>query len=84
MYFISQGKAGAPPPPPYPGNHWVLDQACLLKEFIAMQSRRDLSGRSKRVPPQEILKFQSPKDAIFSVLGTKFENKRACFSFKKM
>ena len=40
--------------------------------------------RSKRVPPQKILKFQSPKNAIFSVLGTKFENKRACFSFKKM
>ena len=33
----------------------------------------------------EILKFQSPKNAIFSVLGAKFEDKtRACFSFKKM
>ena len=41
-------------------------------------------GGSKHVPPQKILKFQSPKNAIFSVLGTKFENKRACFSFKKM
>ena len=29
--------------------------------------------------PQKILKFQSPKNAIFSVLGTKFEDKRACF-----
>ena len=33
-------------------------------------------GRSKRVPPQ--------KNAIFSILGTKFENKRACFSFKEI
>ena len=41
-------------------------------------------GGSKHVPPQKILKFQSPKNAIFSVLGTKFENKTACFSFKKM
>ena len=41
-------------------------------------------GVSKRVSPQKILKFQSPKIAIFSVLGTKFADKRACFSFKKM
>ena len=41
-------------------------------------------GGSKRVPPKKILKFQSPKNAIFSVLWTKFEDKRACFSFKKM
>ena len=36
-------------------------------------------GRSKRVPRQKILKFQSPKNAIFSVQGTKFEDKRPCF-----
>ena len=41
-------------------------------------------GGSKRVSPQKILKFQSLKNAIFNVLGTKFEDKRACFSFKKM
>ena len=41
-------------------------------------------GWSKRVPPQKILKFQSPENAIFSFLGTKCENKRVCFSFKKM
>ena len=34
---------------------------------------------SKRVPRQKILKFQSPKNAIFSVQGTKFEDKRPCF-----
>ena len=29
--------------------------------------------------------FEFPKkNVIFSVLGTKFENKRTCFSFKKM
>ena len=39
---------------------------------------------SKRIPPQKVLKFQSPKNAIFSILGTKFENKRACFSLKKL
>jgi len=33
----------------------------------------------KHVLPQKILKFQSPKNAIFSVLGTKFEDKRTCF-----
>ena len=42
-------------------------------------------GREPRcVLPQKILKFQSPKNAIFSVLGTKVEDKRGCFSFKKM
>ena len=41
-------------------------------------------GGSKRVWPQKILKFQSPKKAISSVLGTKFVDKMACFSFKKM
>ena len=41
-------------------------------------------GWSKRVPPQKILKFQSAKNANFSFLGTKCENKRVCFSFKKM
>ena len=41
-------------------------------------------GGSKHVPPQKILKFQSPKKGIFSILGTKFEDKRACFSFTKV
>ena len=43
-------------------------------------------GRSKRIPPQKSLKFQSPKNAIFNVLGTKFEDKRVgfFFSFKKI
>ena len=45
---------------------------------------RGEGGRSKRVPPQKLLKFQSPKNAIFSVLGTTFKDKRECFSFKKM
>ena len=36
-------------------------------------------GGSKPVPPQKILKFQSPKNAIFSVVGTKFEDKRVFF-----
>ena len=35
-YFTSQGKAGAPP---YPGNYWVLDQACLLKEANSLLCR---------------------------------------------
>ena len=47
-------------------------------------SRAGRDGTSKRVLPQKVLKFQSPKNVIFSVLGTKFEDKRACFSFKKM
>ena len=53
---------------------------CINKGPLVPFSR----GGSKHVPPQKILKFQSPKNAIFSVLWTKFENKRACFSFKKM
>ena len=35
-YCSSQGKAGAPP---YPGNHLVLDQACLLNEANSLQCR---------------------------------------------
>ena len=34
---------------------------------------------SKRIPPQKSLKFQSPENTIFGLLGTKFEDKRACF-----
>ena len=37
-YFSSQGKGGAPP---YSGNHWVLDQACLLikgSKFITIRA----------------------------------------------
>ena len=42
-------------------------------------------GRSKCVLPQKSLKFQSPKNAIFGLLGTKFEDKRACFfSYKNV
>ena len=55
---------------------------CINKGPLVLFSRG--GGGSKHVPPQKILKFQSPKNAIFSVLGTKFENKTACFSFKKM
>ena len=36
-------------------------------------------GVPEHVPPQKSLKFQSPKNAIFGLLGTKFEDKRACF-----
>ena len=36
-------------------------------------------GGSKCIPPQKILKFQSPKNVIFSILGTKFEDKRVYF-----
>ena len=56
---------------------------CINKGPLVPFSRGG-GGGSKHVPPQKILKFQSPKNAIFGVLGTKFENKRACFSFKKM
>ena len=38
-----------------------------------------MGGRSKCVLPQKILKFQGPKNAIFIVLGTNFENKRVFF-----
>ena len=56
---------------------------CINKGPLVPFSRKGGEG-SKRVPPQKILKFQSPKNAIFSFLGTKCENKRVCFSFKKM
>ena len=57
---------------------------CINKGSLVPFSGGGGGGGSKRVSPQKILKFQSPKIAIFSVLGTKFADKRACFSFKKM
>ena len=54
-----------------------------IKGSLVPFSRRG-GGRSKCVLPQKILKFQSPKNVIFSVLGTIFEDKGACFSFKKL
>ena len=60
----------------------VID--CINQGPLVPFSMGGRGGESKRVPAQKILKFQSPKNAIFSVLGTKLENKRACFSFKKM
>ena len=55
---------------------------CINKGPLVPSSRWR-QGRSKCILPLKILKFQSPKNAIFSVLGTKFEDKRACFSLKK-
>ena len=55
---------------------------CINKGPLVPFSRG--GGGSKHVRPQKILKFQSPKNAIFSILGAKFEDKRVCFSFKKM
>ena len=55
---------------------------CINKGPLVPFSRG--GGGSKHVPPQKILKFQSPKKGIFSILGTKFEDKRACFSFTKV
>ena len=40
-------------------------------------------GSSKCILPQKILKFQGPRNAIFNVLGTKFEDKRACFIIRE-
>ena len=57
---------------------------CINKGPLVPFSRGGGEGGFKRVPPQKILKFQSPKNVIFSVLGTKFEGKKACFLFKKM
>ena len=59
---------------------------CINKGPLVPFSRGGWGGevRSKHVPPQKILKFQSPKKGIFSILGTKFEDKRACFSFTKV
>ena len=57
---------------------------CINKGPLVPFSSGGGGGGSKHILPQKILKFQSPKNAIFSILGTKFEDKRACFSFKKM
>ena len=57
---------------------------CINKGLLVPSSRWRGGGRSKCILPLNILKFQSPKNAIFGVLGTKFEEKRACFSLKKM
>ena len=65
----------------------VMDRVtdCINKGPLVPFSRgRGGEGWSKHVPPQKILKFQSPKKGIFSILGTKFEDKRACFSFTKV
>ena len=56
---------------------------CINKGLLVLFSSGGRGG-SKHVLPQKILKFQSPKNAIFSILGTKFEDKRVCFSFNKM
>ena len=57
---------------------------CINKGPLVPFSRGGGGGGSKHGPPQKILKFQSPKKGIFSILGTKFEDKRACFSFTKV
>ena len=56
---------------------------CINKGPLVPFSRGEGEGLSA-FRPRKNLKFQSPKNAIFSVLGTKFEDRRACFSFKKM
>ena len=56
---------------------------CINKGPLVPFSREEGGGGVKVHSAPENFEFQK-KNVIFSVLGTKFENKRTCFSFKKM
>ena len=55
---------------------------CINKGPLVPFSRGGEGGGVKVHSAPE--NFELQKNVIFSVLGTKFENKRTCFSFKKM
>ena len=64
-----------------PGVSIKIEEASSLGRVTDCINKGPLGGVKVHSAPEN---FELQKNVIFSVLGTKFENKRTCFSFKKM